>query len=135
MYHPQLVAVFHQPVGLDIIEPQENTRWSVMRYKGGSPPLMICTARCAAMIYQACGLDKKILVPKNEDFLCCHYKIDPYKAIVQKQSIIFSMRVHLSLGDDGRCTRPLSSGGATPCLQTKLCKKQVKTKIYYHPYT
>ena len=31
-----------------------------MRYKGGSPPLMICTARCAAMVYQACGLDKKI---------------------------------------------------------------------------
>ena len=24
---------------------------------------------CVVMIYQACGLDKKILVPKNEDFL------------------------------------------------------------------
>ena len=31
--------------------------------------LMICTALRAAMICQACGLDKKILVPKNEDFL------------------------------------------------------------------
>jgi hypothetical protein len=30
---------------------------------------MICTALRAAMICQACGLDKKILVPKNEDFL------------------------------------------------------------------
>ena len=36
--------------------------------------------------------------------LCCHYKTDPYKAIVQKQSVIFAVRVHLSLGDDGRCT-------------------------------
>ena len=30
-------------------------RWRVMRYKGGSPPLMIYTARCAAMICQAYG--------------------------------------------------------------------------------
>ena len=30
---------------------------------------MICTALRAVMICQACGLDKKILVPKNEDFL------------------------------------------------------------------
>ena len=48
-----------------------------------------------------CGLDKKILVPKNEDFLCYYYKIDPYKAVVQKQSMLFAVRVDLSLGDDG----------------------------------
>ena len=35
------------------------------------------------------------------DFLCCHYKTDPYKAIVQKQSMIFTVRVDLSLGIDG----------------------------------
>ena len=52
--------VYHQHEVLNIIKPQENARWRVMRYKGGLPPLMICTARCAAMIYQACGLDKKI---------------------------------------------------------------------------
>ena len=34
-------------------------------------------------------------------FLCHHYKIDPYKAIVQKQSVNFAVRVHLSLDDDG----------------------------------
>ena len=28
---------------------------------------------CVVMIYQACGLDKKILVPKNEDFLALGY--------------------------------------------------------------
>ena len=44
-----------------IIKSQENTRWRVMRYKGGFPPLMICTALRAAMIYQVCDLDKKIL--------------------------------------------------------------------------
>ncbi len=54
-----LSAVYHQPDGLYIIKPQENTRWRVMRYKGGLPPLMICTARCAVMICQACGLDQK----------------------------------------------------------------------------
>ena len=59
VYHPQLVAVYHQTEGLDIIKPQGDARWRVMRYKGGSPPLMICTARCAAMICQACGLDKQ----------------------------------------------------------------------------
>ena len=52
VYHPQLVAVYHQAAG--------NARWRVMRYKGGLPPLMICTALRAVMICQACGLDKKI---------------------------------------------------------------------------
>ena len=69
VYHPQLVAVYHQHEVLYIIKPQIDARWRVMRYKGGLPPLMICTALRAAMICQACGLDKKILVPKNEDFL------------------------------------------------------------------
>ena len=58
VYHPQLVAVYHQCEALYIIKPQGHARWGGMRY---SPKgLMICTARCAAMIYQACGLDKKI---------------------------------------------------------------------------
>ena len=51
---------------LYIIKPQENARLRVMRYKGGKPPLMIYTARCAVMICQACGLDKKI--PKADAF-------------------------------------------------------------------
>ena len=95
-----LSAVYHQPKGLDIIKPQENTRWREMRCKGGLPPLMICTARCAVMICQACGLDKKIRILSNADFLTYYYKIDSYKAIVQKQSRIFAFRVHLSLGGD-----------------------------------
>jgi len=44
--------------GVYIIKPQEDTRWRVMRYKGGKPPLMICTVLRAVLIYQACGLDK-----------------------------------------------------------------------------
>ena len=59
VYHPQLVAVYHQPVGLDIIKPQGNARLRVMRYKGGEPPLMIYAALRAVMICQACGLDKQ----------------------------------------------------------------------------
>ena len=43
VYHPQLVAVYHQTEGLDIIKPQVDTRCRVMRYKGGLPPLMIST--------------------------------------------------------------------------------------------
>ena len=65
-YHPQLVAVYHQCEALYIIKPQENTRWRVMRY---SPAGADDIHDCVVMIYQACGLDKKILVPKNEDFL------------------------------------------------------------------
>jgi len=182
VYHPQLVAVYHQHEVLYIIKPQEDARWRVMRYKGGLPPLMICTALRAAMICQACGLDKKIRILTNADFLagaeglglvatpqsrtldfafatllgprgsdsppdchsfplvqvllsqfppkqkghalrtlfvlCCHYKTDPYKAIVQKQSVFFAARVHLSLGDDGNCTRPLSYGA-----QRHACKQ------------
>jgi len=32
VYHPQLVAVYHQHEVLYIIKPQENARWRVMRY-------------------------------------------------------------------------------------------------------
>ena len=46
--------------------------------------------------------EKSRLLTQSAFFLCCHYKIDPYKATVQKQSIIFAMRVGLPLGDDGR---------------------------------
>ena len=59
VYHSQLVAVYHQCEALHIIKPQVDARWRVMRYKGGSPPLMIYTALRAAMICQACDLDKQ----------------------------------------------------------------------------
>jgi hypothetical protein len=47
---------YHQHEVLYIIKPQVDARWRVMRYKGGSPPLMIYTALRAAMICQAFGL-------------------------------------------------------------------------------
>ncbi len=59
VYHPQLVAAYHQCGALYIIKPQENTRWRVIRNKGGDLPLMIYAALRASMIYQACGLDKQ----------------------------------------------------------------------------
>jgi hypothetical protein len=40
---------YHQCEALYIIKPHEDARWRVMRYKGGFPPLMICTALRAAM--------------------------------------------------------------------------------------
>ncbi len=55
---PQGIAS-HQNEVLYIIKSQVNTRYRVMRYKGGTPPLMIYTALRAVMIYQACGLDRK----------------------------------------------------------------------------
>ena len=39
-----------------------------MIYNNGKPLLMISSPQ-GLMIYQVCDLDKKILVPKNEDFL------------------------------------------------------------------
>ena len=56
VYHPQLVAVYHQCGALYIIKPQGNTRWRVMRY---SPKGADDIHDCVVMIYQACGLDKK----------------------------------------------------------------------------
>ena len=35
VYHPQLVAVYHQCEALYIIKPQEDARYRVMIYKGG----------------------------------------------------------------------------------------------------
>lgn len=46
---------------------------------------------------------KSIFLDRQMDFLLAYYyKIDPYKAIVQKQSEQFTVRGHLSLDDDGR---------------------------------
>ena len=36
---------------------------------------------CVVMIYQACGLNKKILVPKNEDFLVGEAGFGPAKSV------------------------------------------------------
>ena len=38
VYHPQLVAVYHQCEALYIIKPQVDARWRVMRYKGATRP-------------------------------------------------------------------------------------------------
>ena len=59
---------YHQNEVLYIIKPQEDARWRVMRYKGGSPPLMIYTSLRAAMTCQACGLDKKFDKSKLVEF-------------------------------------------------------------------
>ena len=58
---------YHQHEVLYIIKPQENPApKGLMKYKGGLTPLMIYAALRAAMICQACGLDKKI--PKAKAF-------------------------------------------------------------------
>ena len=49
VYHPQLVAVYHQAAG----------RCTLTRDEIQPAGLMIYTALRAVMIYQACGLDKK----------------------------------------------------------------------------
>ena len=51
---------------LYLLKPQVDARRRVMRY---SPAGADDIHDCVVMICQACGLDKKILVPKNEDFL------------------------------------------------------------------
>ena len=66
-------AVWNQHKVLYIIKPQGNARWCVMRY---SPAGADDIHDCVVMICQACGLDKKILVPKNEDFLSRDYEKD-----------------------------------------------------------
>ena len=65
VYYPQLVAVYHQPVGLYIIKLQEDARWRVMRY---SPKGADDIHDCVVMICQACGLDKKFDKSKLVEF-------------------------------------------------------------------
>ncbi len=43
--------------------------------------------------------------------LSCPYKIDPQSKFFRNRSVFRSQRIDLSLGDDGSCTPPLSSGG------------------------
>ncbi|MBR2860832.1 MAG: hypothetical protein IKB86_03240 [Clostridia bacterium] len=55
----------------------------MMRYKGGLPPLMICTALRAVMICQACGLDKqKALASASAFCLSMGYKKDIFGSFV-----------------------------------------------------
>ena len=60
--------VYHQHEVLYIIKPQVDARWRVMRYKGGEPPLMICTALRAVMICQAEGLSPAAWINKKGTF-------------------------------------------------------------------
>ena len=65
-YHPQLVAEYHQHIVLYIIKPQRKctlTRDEIQPYG-----LRIYTALRAVMIYQTCGLDKKIPRTKFSEF-------------------------------------------------------------------
>ena len=65
------------------IKPQERCTLARDEIQGRNAPLMIyeCISRhrrvIHSMIYQACGLDKKILVPKNEDFLAGALGLEP----------------------------------------------------------
>ena len=68
-------------------------------------------------------------------FLAQPFKIDPQSKFFRNRSVVQSQRIDLSLGDDGSSTWPLSSGVLLHACKRNLCKKQVKTKIYYHPYT
>ena len=49
----------------------------------------------------------------------CRAITRPYKAIVQKQSVIFTERIDLSLGDDGRKKLPEVFRTFAPCLKTR----------------
>ena len=60
VYHPQLVAVYHQPVGLDIIKPQGRYSPKGADEIQGRLAALDDIHDCVVMIYQACGLDKKI---------------------------------------------------------------------------
>ena len=75
VYHPQLVAVYHQCEALYIIKPQKRCTLTRDEIQGRRAALDDIHD-CVVMICQACGLDKKILVPKNEDFLSRGYEKD-----------------------------------------------------------
>ena len=86
--------VYHQCVALYITNTKccisssrrQDARWRVMRYKGGLPPLMIYTARCAAMICQACGLDKKIREQSSRIFCLKRVKRSKIEVKTNKRS-------------------------------------------------
>ena len=65
-----------------------------MRYKGGSPPLMIYATLRAAMIYQACGLDKKIRILSNADFLEVTVGFEPTDNGVADRGLTTWLRHH-----------------------------------------
>ena len=57
----------------------------------------------------------------------CPFKIDPQGKFFRNLSEFFGRWIDLPLGDNGCCTRPLSSGGVTPCLQTRSMYKTIYT--------
>ena len=83
VYHPQLVAVYHQHEVLYIIKPQEDARWRVMKYSPKGADDMHHASRGDDMQSLReppklgklasgnpyCGLDKKIRILSNADFL------------------------------------------------------------------
>ena len=52
------------------------------------------------------------------------FKIDPQSKFFRNRSVVFSHRIDLSLGDDGKSVFPAICRGVLSCLQTNLCKSK-----------
>ena len=59
--------------------------------------------------------------------LAHHFKIDPQSKFFRNRSAFQSQRIDFPLGDDGRCTRPLSSG-----MLLHACKRIYVNRPNYH---
>ena len=79
VYHPQFIAVYHQCVS--IVYHQAEDRYTLPRDEIQPEGLMICTALRAAMICQACGLDKK------------HVRTDKFLASLRTRRIVVAYRL------------------------------------------
>ena len=77
VYHPQLVAVYHQHEVLYIIKPQVDASWRVMRYKGATRPWWY-TPRFARWWYAkpAAWINKKRTFGRQKFSFCWWGKVD-----------------------------------------------------------
>ena len=84
------------------------------------PCFMSCFA--TRFMHRRCAsLKKSHSLTRMAFFLAHPYKIDPYRKFFRNRSVFFGRLVDLSLGDDGSCTRPLSSGVLLHACKRSLC--------------
>ena len=84
----------------------------------------LCNSYRTTRLTRGFTIQKSHSLYANGFFLAQPYKNDPYRKFFRNRSMVFSQRIDLSLGDDGRKKLPEIFRAFAPCLQTNLCKSK-----------
>ena len=129
VYHPQLVVAYHQCGALYIIKPQNIQPKRADEIQGRCAALDDMHV-CDVMIYQACGLDKKIPRNKFSVFFggICLTKVEPCVTDRKRKPYCFS-EINAEAAVIFKCT--VCAGSKIAYVKhTAICKMQIVFEVH-----